>query len=38
VDSIITDQPAEALRLVREFEILSPAERALRGVRAWLTN
>jgi glycerophosphoryl diester phosphodiesterase len=36
VDSLITDQPAEALRLVHEYEGLSPAERALRGARAWL--
>ncbi|MFL6531274.1 MAG: glycerophosphodiester phosphodiesterase family protein [Chthoniobacterales bacterium] len=38
VDSLITDQPAEALRLVREYEGLSPGERALRRVRAWLSN
>ena len=35
-DSLITDQPAEALRLVHEYERLSRAERALRGARAWL--
>src|SRR5205085_11819336 len=30
VDSLITDKPAEALRLVRQYERLSPAERTLR--------
>jgi len=38
VDSLITNQPAEALRLVREYRGLSSAERALREVRAWLAN
>jgi glycerophosphoryl diester phosphodiesterase len=38
VDSLITDQPAEALRLVHEYEMLSPAERALRRLRIWLVN
>jgi len=38
VDSLITNQPVEALRLVREYESLSPAECALRVVRAWLAN
>ncbi len=38
VDSLITDQPTEALRMVREYESLSLAERALRGIRAWLAN
>lgn len=37
-DSLITDQPAEAVRLVREYEALSPAERALRRIRAWLSS
>jgi glycerophosphoryl diester phosphodiesterase len=38
VDSLITDRPAEALRLVRQYESLSPAERTLRQARAWLAN
>ena len=38
VDSLITDQPAEALRLVRAYETLSPGERTLREARAWLAN
>ncbi len=36
VDSLITNQPEEALRLVREYESLSTPERAMRTVRAWL--
>lgn len=36
VDSLITNEPGEALRLVREYENLSPAERALRGFSVWL--
>ena len=36
VDSLITDRPAEAVRLVHENETLPAAERALRGGRAWL--
>ena len=36
VDSLITDRPAEAVRLVHENETLPAAERALRGARAWL--
>jgi glycerophosphoryl diester phosphodiesterase len=38
VDSLITDKPVEALRLVRQYERLSPAERTLREARAWLAN
>jgi glycerophosphoryl diester phosphodiesterase len=38
VDSLITDQPAEALRLVHAYETLSPGERMLREARAWLAN
>jgi glycerophosphoryl diester phosphodiesterase len=38
VDSLITNEPAEALRRVREYESLSRAERALREVRAWLAQ
>jgi hypothetical protein len=38
VDSLITDRPAEALRLVRQYESLSQAERTLRQARAWLAN
>jgi glycerophosphoryl diester phosphodiesterase len=37
-DSVITNQPAEALRRVHEFESLSPMERTVRQVRAWLAN
>jgi glycerophosphoryl diester phosphodiesterase len=36
VDDLITDQPAEALRVVHENEGLPATERALRGARAWL--
>lgn len=36
VDNLITNQPQQALELVRAHEDLSPAERALRRVRAWL--
>ena len=38
VDSLITNQPAEALRRVSDYENLSPTERALRTIRAWLAN
>ena len=38
VDSLITDQPAEALRVVRAYEKFSPSERALRKLRAWLAS
>jgi glycerophosphoryl diester phosphodiesterase len=38
VDSLITDRPAEALRLVHQYESLSQAERTLRQARAWLAN
>ena len=36
VDNLITNRPQEALELVRAYADLSPAERALRRVRAWL--
>ncbi len=38
VDNLITNRPHEALELVREHENLSPPERALHQVRAWLTE
>jgi glycerophosphoryl diester phosphodiesterase len=38
VDDLITDRPAEALRLVHEYEGLSSAERRLRGIRACVAN
>ncbi|MGH8093240.1 MAG: glycerophosphodiester phosphodiesterase [Chthoniobacterales bacterium] len=38
VDDLITDRPAEALHLVHEYEGLSPAERTLRRIRAWVAN
>ena len=38
VDNLITDNPVEAIQLVREHNQLSPAERALHVVRAWLTE
>jgi glycerophosphoryl diester phosphodiesterase len=38
VDSLITNEPAEALRRVRDYESLSPAERTLRAIRAWLAD
>ncbi len=37
-DALITNEPAEALRLVREYESLSQAERRLRRVHAWLAH
>jgi glycerophosphoryl diester phosphodiesterase len=38
VDNLITNRPQEALKLVREHENLSPPERALLKVRAWLVE
>lgn len=37
-DNLITNRPEEAVALVREHENRSPAERALRRVRVWLTE
>jgi glycerophosphoryl diester phosphodiesterase len=37
-DSLITDEPAEALRRVRGYEGLSRTERILRRVHEWLAN
>ena len=37
-DALITNEPAEALRLVREYENLSPPQRRLRRVNAWLAR
>ena len=36
VDNLITNRPREALELVREHDRLSPPERALHRLRAWL--
>jgi glycerophosphoryl diester phosphodiesterase len=38
VDDLITNEPAEALRRVREYEGLDRSERTLRRVRAWLAQ
>ena len=38
VDNLITNQPAEALRLVRRHAALPRAERARRELRAWLVE
>ena len=38
VNSLITDRPADAVRLVQQYDSLTPAERALRGARAWLAK
>ncbi|MFL6514282.1 MAG: glycerophosphodiester phosphodiesterase family protein [Chthoniobacterales bacterium] len=37
-DSLITDCPAEAVRLVHQYNELSPGERTLRRVRAWIAD
>jgi glycerophosphoryl diester phosphodiesterase len=37
-DALITNEPAEALRRVREHEGLSQSERTLRRVHAWLAH
>jgi glycerophosphoryl diester phosphodiesterase len=37
-DSLITDEPAEALVRVRDYARLAPAERTLRRVHAWLID
>ncbi|MBS0263272.1 MAG: glycerophosphoryl diester phosphodiesterase membrane domain-containing protein [Planctomycetes bacterium] len=36
VDNLITNRPREALEFAREHALLSPPQRALRQVRAWL--
>jgi glycerophosphoryl diester phosphodiesterase len=38
VDNLITNRPEEALKLAKEHANLTPPERALRQVRAWLTE
>jgi glycerophosphoryl diester phosphodiesterase len=38
VDDLITNEPEEALRRVRGYEALTPPERILRRVHAWLTD
>jgi glycerophosphoryl diester phosphodiesterase len=38
VDGLITNEPAEALRHVRDFKGLSQSERTLRRVHAWLAD
>jgi glycerophosphoryl diester phosphodiesterase len=38
VDDLITNEPGEALRRVREYEGLNRSERLLRRVRAWLAQ
>ena len=38
VDDLITNEPAEALRRVHEYEGLNRSERTLRRVRAWLAQ
>jgi glycerophosphoryl diester phosphodiesterase len=38
VDDLITNEPAEALRRVREYQGLSRSERTLRRVHAWLVH
>ena len=38
VDNLITNRPQEALALVRAHEDLTPPERALHRVRAWLAE
>jgi glycerophosphoryl diester phosphodiesterase len=37
-DDLITNEPAEALRRVREYESLDRSERTLRRVHAWLAH
>jgi len=37
-DVVITNDPAEALKRVREYEALSRPERILRRVHAWLID
>jgi len=37
-DSLITDRPAEAVRLVHQYNELSPSEGILRRVRAWIAD
>jgi glycerophosphoryl diester phosphodiesterase len=38
VDDLITNDPAEAVRRVREYQSLSLPERLLRRVHAWLAD
>jgi len=38
VDNLITDQPLLAREIVGEYANLSRPERALRQVRAWISN
>ncbi len=38
VDDLITNEPGEALRRVREYEGLNRSERTLRRVHAWLAH
>jgi glycerophosphoryl diester phosphodiesterase len=38
VDVLITNEPAEALRHVREYEHMSPSQRSLLRVYAWLAR
>jgi glycerophosphoryl diester phosphodiesterase len=38
VDNLITNEPAEAIARVRDYEALPEAERALRQARAWVIN
>jgi glycerophosphoryl diester phosphodiesterase len=38
VDDLITNEPEEASRRVRAYERLSPPERMLRRVHAWLAH
>jgi glycerophosphoryl diester phosphodiesterase len=37
-DDLITNEPGEAARHVREFENLNQAERTLRRIHAWLAD
>jgi glycerophosphoryl diester phosphodiesterase len=37
-DALITNEPAEALRLVQEYKSLGQSERTLRQVHAWLSH
>ena len=38
VDDLITNDPEEALRCVRSHEALTPSERTLHRVHAWLAH
>jgi hypothetical protein len=37
-DALITNEPGEALSLVREFEALCEPERRLRRIHAWMAH